>query len=644
MAGISEAARIRLVSPMTNQQADEFLDRLFPRREVRRVLLVNPPDADAALFRYATAQRRRYTNYPPYGLALLAQHLRSIDIEVRVCNLNHEILKRCNESKSEKDFAFDRVWQRKLDDDISAFQPDLIGVTCMFTMTHASFQEVCKRAAESGVPLAIGGVHVTNDVERVLDDVPYADVAFLREGDLAIKNFVLAVNRDLEIGDLGQVILNDKEQGVRHRFLVERMPASEDMDIVPAFDLLDVADHSAHGTIGAFYCFKPEGTRFATVLSNRGCRAQCTFCSVRNFNGPGVRLREVESVVDELELLQNEYGIGHFMWLDDDLLRDHKRAVLLFNAMVRRGLKMTWDATNGVIAASCTDEVIAAAAESGCIALNIGMESGNRDILRQIKKPGTVETFLRAAEVLRKYEQIHSSVFLMLGFPAETMSMIVDTINVAREMDLDWYRISTLQPLPNTPIYDSMVAQGLIQEVGSSELRMMGGPYGKQAEIEQGFRLTSPNFEEAFYSIPLDSVPSPDQLTDIWFYMNYHLNFHRLFGESRIVKIEQQFKYLRVLSDVISPENGFALYFLGYLQHKVHGQIEPVVVERLKERLDTSAYWQDRFQAFGLSVQDLETTDFQGKHVPRVLPGNARAEGAAGSTLTFHQPSKSNLE
>ena len=43
--------------------------------------------------------------------------------------------------------------------------------------------------------------------------------------------------------------------------------------------------------------------------------------------------------------------------------------------------------------------------------------------------------------------------------------------------------------------------------------------------------------------------------------MNYHLNFHRLFTEKRELKINQQIQNLKALSDVISPENGFALYF-----------------------------------------------------------------------------------
>lgn len=606
------------------EAAGALLSRLFPSRNIQRILLVNPPDADAELFRPDTAKRGRYSNYPPYGLAVLAQNLKSMGISVRITNLNHEVLKSCIQTPAGEDFPFDSVWQSKLDRDIADFQPDLIGVTCMFTMTHTSFKEVCVRAAGFGIPLAIGGVHVSNDVERVLDDIPEGDIAFVREGDTAIKRLVQVVNRELETDALAQVILVDKTDGTRHRFLAECLPSPNDIDIIPDYDLLDVPQYSVYGTVGSFYYLRPPETKIATVLSTRGCRAQCTFCSVRNFNGPGVRQRSIGSTVDELELLQNEYGIGHIMWLDDDLLRDHKRAVGLFNEMVRRGLSLTWDATNGVIAASCTDEVITAAAESGCVGITIGMESGNPSILRQIKKPGTVETFLRAAEVLRKHEQVYSNVFLMIGFPGETMSMIMDTVNAARTMDLDWYRISQLQPLPNTPIYDSMVAQGLIQQVGSKELRFMAGAYGKQAEIEQGPQLASVRFEEAFASIPMDSVPSQEQLTDIWFYMNYHLNFHRLFTEERVGKIEQQFNHLGALSDIISPENGFALYFNGYLQHKVYGSTDSKTVERLKQRLATSDYWQDRFEVFGLSLQDLESGVYKNKHIPRLVPGKVR--------------------
>ena len=106
-------------------------------------------------------------------------------------------------------------------------------------------------------------------------------------------------------------------------------------------------------------------------------------------------------IIDELLILRDKFGVNHIMWLDDDFLKGTARTLKLFNEMVRQKVGMTWDCTNGVIANSCTDELMAAAAESGCIGLNIGMESGNRKILRDIKKPGSPEIFLRAAEVLR---------------------------------------------------------------------------------------------------------------------------------------------------------------------------------------------------------------------------------------------------
>ena len=115
-------------------------------------------------------------------------------------------------------FDYDRTWRERLDDDFADFQPDFIGVSCMFTMTHVSLQRVCSHLSTTGVPIGIGGVHVTNDVERVLDEIPAAGIAFLRESDRAIQIFVKVVNGDLSIDKLGQIILNaQRVDGGRER-------------------------------------------------------------------------------------------------------------------------------------------------------------------------------------------------------------------------------------------------------------------------------------------------------------------------------------------------------------------------------------------------------------------------------------------
>lgn len=580
-----------------------ILDKLFPKRCVRSVMLINPPDADASMFRYTTAKRGRYTNYPPYGLAVIAQNLRRMGVDVNIVNLNHEILKKCNESNDETEFDFEKVWKAKLRDMMDSFCPDLIGITCMFTMSHNSFRSVCEYLSGFDVPLSAGGVHVTNNVELVLNDVPGVDFIFLQEGDLAFNEFVQIINAQRDINELSQMIIND--DSAHYYFSNERRPTSDEISLIPAFDILELDEYTRYGTIGSFYCFKKPKARLATVLSNRGCRARCTFCSVYNFNGPSVRTRSIASVVDELELLQDKYGIEHIMWLDDDLLNYKHRAMNLFNEMVRRNIRLTWDASNGVIAASCTDEMISAAAESGCIALNIGMESGNSEILREIKKPGNVDTFLNAAEILRKYEQIYASVFLIIGFPNETMSMIWDTINISREMNLDWYRVSTLQPLPNTPIYDSMAAEGLIDDRKSEDVHYVLGAFGEKGNEVHNDTSAVSAVEHAVSSIPKDVVPTHDQISDIWIYMNYHLNFQRLFRETRQLKVSQQMQFLRMVSDIISPGNGFALYFNCYLQAKATGKVSSESMERLNARIKTSPYWRDCLNSFGLLMDDL---------------------------------------
>ena len=603
----------------TEQTLKDFI-KIFPSK-IKKVLFVNPPDGDSKLFNRATADVGRYPNYPPYGLGCISTKLLKNNVDVKILNLNHEILKACSEKKT---FDYDDFWKKKIDECLKDFKPDLIGVGCMFTMTHTSLKNVCKYLSQKRIPISIGGVHVTNDCLNVLDQLPFVNIAFLKESEISFPNFIKYVNGEEKFENIGQFIINFNKKKIQ--FLSSLTPSPEDLNVIPAYNLLEIENLSEYGTMGNFYGFKSKKTKFATCLSNRGCRARCTFCSVRNFNGVSVRQRAVSSVLDELEMLNNEYGIEHIVWLDDDLLKDHKRAIELFNGIVKRKISITWDATNGVIASSCTKEVVEAMSNSGCIALNIGMESGNREILKQIKKPGTVETFLKAAEVLRDFPEIHSRVFLMIGFPGETLSMINDTMSVAKEMNLDWSSITPLQPLPNTPIYDSMVAQGLIKKNKGSEVRFLGGSYGKQGEIERGERLAVKNFKEAFSEIKLNDIPKPQEINDIWFYMNYHLNFHRLFHENRKIKISQQMKNLEALGNVISPEHGFALYFLGYLNYKVSRKIPSEIINRLSRQLKNSDYWRQRLETFGLSVSDLKKLSFKNEFIPKAFHDNIHFE------------------
>ena len=550
-----------------------------------KILFVSPPDIHAAGFNLATAKRRRYLNYPPYGLGLLAAKSEKAGHQCEIVNLQTSVLHAAQEL-SDKEFDFDDAWKAAFNDIREA--PDLIALTCMFSQTHESLRCVSthlKQRYPNALQIA-GGVHITNSLmqaemrEKFLRDLPHISEFMMYECDAAFE-------ARLE-GKRAQTVIRT-DDGLK--WFHNRMEPTS-INELPAWHLMNPKNSSAVGKVGAFYFLRGDPVT-ATVLSNRGCRAHCTFCSVRNFNGEGVRRRSIESVVDELLLLQNEYGVEHIMWLDDDFFFDRRETMALFELMVRRGVKLSWDCSNGVIAKSCTEEILSGAAASGCVGLILGMESGNPEILKQIKKPGNVRVFLEAAETLRKFEEIHSRVFLMIGFPGETLSQIKDTLDVAREMDLDWYNIAPLQALPNTPIFKASN-----NNPDFSDIKYNSGPYSRVAQkANAGRELLSLDFKHAFDD--LERIPSVAELDTIWAYMNYHLNYDRLVSENRPVKLKMQQKYVEHICDLIAPDNAFAMHYSKILSTKLGESISKQQSERLGKAL-LDPYWRARFEDFNL--------------------------------------------
>jgi radical SAM superfamily enzyme YgiQ (UPF0313 family) len=233
------------------------------------------------------------------------------------------------------------------------------------------------------------------------------------------------------------------------------------------------------------------------------------------------------------------------------------------------------------------------------------MESGNREILKSVRKPGTVENFLKAAEVFRKFEKINARVFLMIGFPNESYQMILDTIEVSNQMSLDWYNVSILEPLPNTPIFESMVQEGQIdlENLDFSEIRYNSGGLGKHKQQKRD--MLSSEFNKAFNVTDLNEIPPKEKLDDIWAYMNYHLNFKRLVKKHSVEKIIQKKQYVANITDLISPENCLALYFQAYLEKKLDGKAKLETINNLKSRIKQFPYWKNRFDEFNLSIEDV---------------------------------------
>ena len=600
------------------ERIDSSLNKIFGKKKIKKILLINPPDANKTTFDFDRAHRKRNSDYPPYGLLIVGRHLLKNNYEVEILNLHHEVSKKCVETKSKDEFKFESFWKETLWKKVKEFKPDLISITCLFSVTHNSYKDVCfelknQKSLEKynlkKIPLASGGVHISHDPENILQEITPIDIAFLNEAEISFLNLLDYQNNKKNIDSLSMTYIREDDS----KFIkidVDGRPKHLDLEIIPAYELIKVEEYSKYGTIGSWSAFR-NNIKIGTVLSNRGCRAQCTFCNVRIFNGVGVRQRSLKSVEEELYLLKNKYNIDHISWLDDDLLKDEKRAIELFNMMVKKKLQSSWDATNGLIAHSITkDGVVEAMNESGCIGCYIGIESGNRDILKKIKKPGTIETFIKAADKLNLYKKINSRGFLIVGFPDENISKIFDTINLAERMNLAWFNLTILQPWKKTPIYDLMTESNLVgkkegqlkfeterenslmddmksgeTKIDKSDPTYHIGEFSLQRKIEKIGKIVKP-FKK-ITEFKMADVPKPDELDDIWFYINYRLNFYQMFKEKNKDRLKQHLIFMEYVHTKTAPDNAIVMYFFAYLQSKILNKINKDLLKNSNLKLIT---------------------------------------------------------
>jgi radical SAM superfamily enzyme YgiQ (UPF0313 family) len=552
------------------------------------------------------ALNKRYYMYPPYGLGILNAVLKKNNYQSELLDLNFETFNYIHESRNLVKSDLTTQWKKVLIDALKEYSPDLVGVSCTFTMNHKNMMDIFNEVKkfDKKIITVAGGVHVSNATEIVLKEGKNIDFANTYEAETSFVDFINFINGNKNI-ILSQIsfIENDK----LFQFLEKKLPEGDDLNIIPNFGNLKLEKLTDLGEIGTFRYWRPKSSKGSAVLSNKGCRARCSFCSVRNFNGKGVRAKSIDTVLEEITALYEKYNIDHITWLDDDLFFDTQRTLDLFNGIVKKNLKITWDASNGLIASAAVahPELVAAAEESGCIGAYFGIESGNDQILKKIYKPSGVKHYKQLGPLMNLHPKIFTRGFLIIGFPDETLAQILDTINVSVEMGLDWYTVQLLTPLPSTEIYDQMVIAGKAKK---DELNLEGEGFTMFSvrESERQRKLEEENKRKNTDFINLlnqnkNYVPNQKELNDLWFLTDYEINYRPILKQNNLQKLLKLECFLTDVSDRMTRDNPLSNYFLAIVKKKLNKHNE--FKERndyVEKYLKESDYWSQRFKTLNL--------------------------------------------
>jgi hopanoid biosynthesis associated radical SAM protein HpnJ len=198
---------------------------------------------------------------------------------------------------------------------------------------------------------------------------------------------------------------------------------------------------------------------FMSFYTSRGCPAMCTFCLwPQTHSGHRWRLRSTDDVANECRyILENFPGLKE-IFFDDDTF-NYKKARTLELCAKLKPLNFTWSCTSRVT----TDyETLKAMKDAGCRLLIVGYESGDEQILRNIKKGATIEGARRFTKDAHNLGLVIHGDFIV-GLPGETRETLRNTIDFAKDLDTETIQVSIAHAYPGTEFYDFAKENGLVQ-------------------------------------------------------------------------------------------------------------------------------------------------------------------------------------
>jgi anaerobic magnesium-protoporphyrin IX monomethyl ester cyclase len=317
------------------------------------------------------------------------------------------------------------------------YAAELVGLSST-TSTAGAAYEVADKLRARGIPVVIGGSHVTFMADEALAHADY--VARGEGGETLMLELIEALSAARDLGSIAGLSFRRDGEAV-HNPLRERCA---DLDTLPFPDLTLLIGH--------------ERMTHTPIMTSWGCPFACNFCSVTAMFGRKYRFRSAENVVAEIE----EKRPKMIFFCDDNLAADVRRLKTLLSLMIERGLVVPWSAqvrTDVVRDA----ELLELMRRSGCGQVYLGLESVSQETLDIFHKAQTVADIEKAIRILHDYG-IKSHGMFVLGADSDTVQTVRDTVSFALKHHIDTVMLNILTPLPGTPQYEDRDAQGRIFE------------------------------------------------------------------------------------------------------------------------------------------------------------------------------------
>jgi hopanoid biosynthesis associated radical SAM protein HpnJ len=199
---------------------------------------------------------------------------------------------------------------------------------------------------------------------------------------------------------------------------------------------------------------------YVSLYTGRGCRSKCTFCLwPQTVGGHRYRTRSVENVVAEMRYAKEAFPqVQEFFFDDDTFTDDLPRAEAIAKELGKLGI--TWSCN---AKANVPRETLKVLADNGLRLLLVGYESGNQQILNNIKKGMRIDIARRFTKDCHDLGVTIHGTFI-LGLPGESKETIQETIRFATDINPHTIQVSLAAPYPGTFLHKQAVENGWLDE------------------------------------------------------------------------------------------------------------------------------------------------------------------------------------
>lgn len=324
---------------------------------------------------------------------------------------------------------------------IRDFNPDYIGVT-IYTVNSKVAVELARqiKATFRDKMVIAGGPHASDSYQALLEKYPFFNFVVVGEGEITVSELFSALDpgRNLRPQDVKGIAYTDKVSE-KIIFTGER-PLEKNIDQFP-YPARHLVNFDAYIRSDNLLPYAVE------IMGSRGCTHRCVFCSFQKV----WRARKAQEITVEMKALITRYPqVKSFLFFDDNFSADKKRVIELCEVIIREGLnKYMWSCL--CRADQVDEEMLRRMKEAGCTKIMYGMETADRQILKNLNKRISPEQVRRVVE-LTTMLGMDAMVFFIIGNPGETLESIEASYNFAKKLKCQSTVWSIMQVYPGTAL------------------------------------------------------------------------------------------------------------------------------------------------------------------------------------------------